>query len=142
MIGKIFEGIYTVEAAEWCNANNAYIEEIEPINGVRRFEVKEVLPYVPPVETEEERQVRIAQLYLTAADVERAVYKVKGITFDDILEMDLQDVDKKALKIELKANHFYRGNPYVNAIGSLLGFTSEQLDNFFETNDYKALENN
>jgi hypothetical protein len=42
-------------------------------------------------------------------------------------------------KIELKANHFYRGNPYVSAVGALLGFTSEQLDKFFETNDYTVL---
>jgi hypothetical protein len=50
-----------------------------------------------------------------------------------------QGLDVKALRIELKANHFYRGNPYVNAVGSLLGFTEEQLDKFFETNDYTYL---
>jgi hypothetical protein len=48
-------------------------------------------------------------------------------------------LDVKALKIELKANHFYRGNPYVDAIGGLLGFTKEQLDKFFEFNDYTYL---
>ena len=48
-------------------------------------------------------------------------------------------VDIKALKIELKANNFYRGNPYVNVIGGLLGFTTEQLDEFFETGDYTKL---
>ena len=46
-------------------------------------------------------------------------------------------LDIKALKIELKANHFYRGNPYVDAIGGLLGFTSEQLDKFFEDGNYQ-----
>ena len=65
MIGQIFENTYTIEVAEWCNANNCYIEEIEPIDGVRRFEVKEVQPYV---ETEEERQQRIAQLTMTPLD--------------------------------------------------------------------------
>ena len=50
-----------------------------------------------------------------------------------------QGLDIKALKIELKANNFYRGNPYVSAIGSLLGFTSKQLDEFFETGDYNVL---
>ena len=49
------------------------------------------------------------------------------------------NIDVKALKIELKANHFYRGNPYVEAVGALLGFTPEQLDKFFETNDYTCL---
>lgn len=30
-IGQIFEGIYSPECALWCNENNAYIEEIEPV---------------------------------------------------------------------------------------------------------------
>ena len=91
---------------------------------------------------------RIAMLNLTGADVERGIYKARGMDFDDIiafveaqpLSEDGQPVvDIKALKIELKANNFYRGNPYVNAVGALLGFTSEQLDKFFETKDYKYL---
>lgn len=111
--------------------------------------------------TEEEialqEKERIAKLYLTGADVERGIYQARGMDFDDIItlvehlskgELDLEtgeiinkgvDIDVKALKIELKANHFYRGNPYVNAVGALLGFTSEQLDKFFETNDYTYL---
>lgn len=86
---------------------------------------------------------RIAQLYLTGADVERGIYKAKGMDFEDIVNFitnNPQDgLDIKALKIELKANNFYRGNPYVSAIGQLLGFTEEQLDQFFETNDYTVL---
>lgn len=86
---------------------------------------------------------RIAKLYLTGADVERGIYQAKGMDFDDILnfvtENPPEGLDVKALKIELKANHFYRGNPYVNAVGALLGFTSEQLDKFFEFNDYTYL---
>lgn len=88
-------------------------------------------------------------MFLTGTDVERAILAVKGMDFDDVIEMvetmqfaeetQAQKIDLKALKIELKANHFYRGNPYVNAIGNLLGFTTEQLDKFFETNDYKEL---
>ena len=88
-------------------------------------------------------QERIAKLYLTGADVERGIYQAKGMDFDDIVAMVTQlqpdGLDVKALKIELKANHFYRGNLYVNAVGALLGFTSEQLDKFFETNDYTTL---
>ena len=86
---------------------------------------------------------RIAKLYLTGADVERGIYQAKGMDFDDILAFVMANppigLDVKALRIELKANHFYRGNPYVNAVGALLGFTSEQLDKFFETNDYTTL---
>lgn len=86
---------------------------------------------------------RIGNLYLTGADVERGIYQAKGMDFDDIMAFVMANppigLDVKALKIELKANHFYRGNPYVNAVGALLGFTTEQLDKFFETNDYTVL---
>ena len=76
---------------------------------------------------------RINMLSLTAADVERALYKSKGIDFDDIIELvkDNPDVDLKALKIELKANNFYRGNPWINQIALLLGYTSDELDYLF-----------
>ena len=86
---------------------------------------------------------RIGNLYLTGADVERGIYQAKGMDFDDILAFVMANppvgLDVKALRIELKANNFYRGNPYVNAVGTLLGFTSEQLDKFFEYNDYTYL---
>lgn len=99
-------------------------------------------------QAQKERE-RIAKLFLTGADVERGIYQAIGKDFEDIIEMvetlifaeapQVQGIDLKALKIELKANHFYRGNPYVNAVGALLGFTSEQLDKFFDTNDYTVL---
>ena len=91
---------------------------------------------------------RIAMLNLTGADVERAIYKARGMDFDDIISyLEAQPlaedgqavVDIKALKIELKANNFYRGNPYVQKIGEILGFTDQQLTKFFETNDYTKL---
>ncbi|MBR5304949.1 MAG: hypothetical protein IKU37_09015 [Candidatus Gastranaerophilales bacterium] len=94
-------------------------------------------------EKEQQEKERIAKLYLTGADVERGIYQAKGMDFEDIIELvtklQPERLDIKALKIELKANNFYRGNPYVEAIGQLLGFTSEQLDKFFETNDYTVL---
>ena len=97
---------------------------------------------------EEERQAqkereRIGQLYLTGADVERGIYQAKGMDFEDILNLVMQlqpeGLDIKALKIELKANNFYRGNPYVSMIGSLLGFSETQLDLFFKDGNYEHL---
>lgn len=90
---------------------------------------------------------RTAMLNLTAADVERAIYKAKGMDFDDVIDLveaqalseETPAIDIKALKIELKANNFYRGNPYIDVVGTLLGFTKEQLDKFFDTNDYRYL---
>ena len=95
--------------------------------------------------TEEElaqkEQERLAMLNMTGADVERAIYKVKGIDFDDILAMVKANpaIDEKALKIEFKANNFFRGNPYIEQVGALLGFTSDMLDRFFDTKDYHEL---
>ena len=100
-------------------------------------------------EIEQQEKERIAKLFLTGADVERGIFKARGADFEDIIKMigqmqidsdpRTEGIELKALKIELKANNFYRGNPYVNAIGALLGFTDEQLDLFFETNDYTVL---
>ena len=105
--------------------------------------LSEKCPMKSDEQKEQEEKERIAKLYLTGADVERGIYQAKGMDFDDIValvtQMQPQGLDIKALKIELKANNFYRGNPYVNAIGQLLGFTKEQLDKFFETNDYRVL---
>lgn len=102
--------------------------------------------YMTALEAEAKERERINMLSLTAADVERAIYKAKGLDFEDILEQlsgyaaeQLGGLDLKALKIELKANNFYRGNPYIDAVGTILGFTKEQLDEFFETNDYRYL---
>ena len=92
------------------------------------------------IEQQKERE-RLDMLFMTGSDVERAIYKVKGIDFDDILAMvkDNPTIDAKALKIEFKANNFYRGNPYISQVGTLLGFTSEQMDRFFDTKDYHYL---
>ena len=98
---------------------------------------EEYAEYLKEVEAE-----RIANLSLTAADVERAIYKAKGMDFDDIVETveamneaGTADIDIKALKIELKANYFYRGNDYVEQIGTLLGYSSDDLDYLFENGE-------
>ena len=141
--------------------NGRVIEETE--TAVYALEANEMMnedgmPVINPnyeAEQAQKERERLDMLNLTAADVERAIYKAKGIDFDDVVAlveqyneaapMDAEGqsaaIDIKALKIELKANNFYRGNPYINAVGTLLGFTSEQLDNFFETGDYTELLN-
>ena len=90
-----------------------------------------------------EREEKLGTLSLTKADVFRAIRKVKGYDKEDLLSkiqtLDIPDFDIKDLKIELEANYFYRKNPYISMIGDYLGFSKEQLDLFFETNDYTAL---
>lgn len=136
-------------------------------------------------ELAQQEQERISMLSLTAADVERGIYKATGKDFDDVIsyietaiannsvmlndsetsqefenatekscdssampqndnnvvlnDSDAIQIDIKALKIELKANNFYRGNPYVDIVGNILGLTKTQLDKFFETGDYTKL---
>ena len=135
---QLTEGVINLEVEE--ALYNAYAENTD----MYIWDGQEVVidPGFEAKQAQKERE-RIAKLYLTGADVERGIYQAKGMDFDDIIEFVTANppvcFDVKALKIELKANNFYRGNPYVNAVGALLGFTSEQLDKFFETGDYKEL---
>lgn len=110
----------------------------------------EVIDNTQEYEQEQARKEaeRIAMLNLTAADVERAIYKAKGIDFEDVIAqleaMPLTEdstpvIDIKALKIELKANNFYRGSEWVITVGAMLGFTPKQLDLFFEDGNYEHL---
>lgn len=78
-IGHIYINDYPESAAEWCNTNNAYIEEIEPQNGHRRFEVKAV-----PAPTPEEQQQALMEQKkaLRAEAVSRITVEVDGMVFD------------------------------------------------------------
>ena len=97
--------------------------------------------YVLKDEAWEEKQVliekeRIAKLKLTKREVFLGLYQAKGVTPDQI---KAQITDPAAL-IEFEyANDYFRGNPLIDMVGATLGFTSEQLDRFFETNDYTCL---
>jgi hypothetical protein len=54
-IGQIFEGEYPPEAAVFCNSRgDCYIDEIEPQNGVRRFQIVAV-----PEPTDEDFAVHV-----------------------------------------------------------------------------------
>lgn len=76
-IGQIFIGTYPEDAAEWCNNNNAYIDEIEPENNTRRFQIKEQEPYVPTPED-------IDKLTMTAWDFV-GVLKQAGLNSNQIM---------------------------------------------------------
>lgn len=65
-INQLFEESYPPEAAAWCNSNRAYIEEIAPVDGVRRFQIVAV----PEPTAEELAAARISELqaYLDSTD--------------------------------------------------------------------------
>ena len=89
-------------------------------------------------ELQQQRKEQTAKLSMTKREMFLGLYQAKGITPD---MLKAQITDPQAL-IEFEyANDYYRGNPLINVIGSQLGFTSEQLDKFFETKDYKELIN-
>jgi len=97
--------------------------------------------YVLKDEAWEEKQKqaekeRIAKLSLTKREVFLGLYQAKQIT-PDMIKAQITD---PAVLIEFEyANDYYRGNPLIDVIGNTLGITSEQLDKFFETNDYTTL---
>ena len=118
--------------------NNQKLDFIVKYNHNLGYEIKETNNALEAWGLDEEEKAqkereRINMLFLTRADVERALYKSKGIDFDDVIELvkDNPEIDIKALKIELKANNFYRGNPYINQIGSLLNLSPDELDYLF-----------
>lgn len=90
-------------------------------------------------EAEKERQ-RLDALYLTPSDVERALYKAKGMDFEDLKTLISQQaptIDMKALAIEFRANNFYRGvvvngMRLIDTVGALLGYTPVDMDYLFE----------
>lgn len=94
--------------------------------------------------TEEEIAVkereRLDSLTLTPADVERALYKAKGMDFEDLKALIMQalpTIDIKELSIEFRAKDFYRGATsngmrLFDVVGQLLGYTSDDMDYLFE----------
>lgn len=111
--------------------------------------------YILKDEAWEEKQAqkeaeRIAHLSLTRGDVLRGLLLAKGVTKEQISQMieamptssQEQIVAKELAKIDFEdALNFYRGVPLIDTIGLQLGITKEQLDEFFETNDYRYLTN-
>ena len=87
-------------------------------------------------EQKQKEKERIAKLKLTKREVFLGLYQAKGVTPDMI---KAQITDAQAL-IEFEyANDYYRGNPLIDVVGAKLGITPEQLNKFFETNDYTYL---
>ena len=106
--------------------------------------------YVLKDEAWEEKQAqkereRIAMLSLTRGDVFRGLLMAKQVTRTQIRAMienneTLSILEKEMALIDFdEALNFYRGNALIDTLGLTLGITSEQLDEFFETNDYTVL---
>ena len=87
-------------------------------------------------EKQEQERKRINLHSMTKREMFLGLYQAKQITPD---MLKAQITDPQAL-IEFEyANDYYRGNPLIGVIGGQLGFTTGQLDKFFETKDYHYL---
>ena len=107
------------------------IKEVEEGYVIYDFELMTV-EEMEAKEAQKERQ-RLSLLSMTKREMFLGLYQAKGITPD---MLKAQITDPQAL-IEFEyANDYYRGNPLIDVIGAQLGFTTEQLDKFFETKDY------
>ena len=107
--------------------------------------LKDKCPMKTDEEKEQEEKERVAKLSLTRGDVFRGLLQAKGITRAQIRTMIENNETLSALQKEMalidfdEALNFYRGNPLIDTLGATLGITKEQLDQFFETNDYTYL---
>lgn len=135
--------------------HNLNLEIYYTPTGIYALEPNEILvngkPEInPDYETEQAKlnKQRIAHLSLTRGDVFRGLLLAKGITraqIKSILESLPESTPEELITKELalidfdEALNFYRGKEIIDAIGARLGITSEQLDMFFETNDYTFL---
>ena len=78
-INQLFEEVYPPEAAAWCNSNRAYIEEIAPVDGVRRFQIVAV----PEPTAKELAAAALAQAKADRATAVAAItVEVDGMVFD------------------------------------------------------------
>ena len=90
------------------------------------------------IEKQRER-LRLDALTLTPADVERALYKAKGMDFEDLktfIAANVPTIDIKGLAIEFRAKDFYRGATangirLFDVVGQLLGYTASDMDYLF-----------
>lgn len=87
-------------------------------------------------EQEQIKREQLNMLSLTKREVFLALYKAKGITPERLRAMI---TDPEALIEVDYAERFYRGNPLIDSIGALLGFTPEMLDRFFESGEWEEL---
>ena len=80
-------------------------------------------------EIEQFKKARLAKRSLTKREVFLALYRDKGITPEQI-RAKIEDTEAS---IEFDyATEYYRGNPLIDQVGAILGYSSEDLDYLFE----------
>jgi len=118
------------------NHNNDYLIEEQ--------ENKLVALGLTESELQEKEAERTAKLHLTRGDVFRGLLQAKGVTRTQLramIEAMPDGIDKEMALIDFdEALEFYRGVALIDTVGLALGITSNQMTEFFETNDYQKLK--
>lgn len=104
--------------------------------------------YLTEKEKARKERERIDKLTLTPADVERALYKAKGMDFTDLKNLIAEvvpTIDMKALSIEFRAKDFYRGAVaggvrLFDTVGAILGYAPDDMDYLFENKELPEKE--
>lgn len=109
-IGQIFNKEYPIDAVVWCDSNNAYIDEINPINKERRFQIKVQEPPAP---------VDVDTLTMTALDFVNFL-KQAGLT-------DLQIEQYLNANITVKHQLQFCQNVYCGVAKALMPNTYEGI---------------
>ncbi len=116
-------------ATQWIISQGYTEQEVEQSDITGGWYLSGFAPMKTDEEKEKEERERINLLSLTKREVFLALYKDKGITPDKLRE---QITDPEAL-IEFDfAESYYRGNPLIDKIGIMLGYSIEDLDHLFE----------
>lgn len=137
-----------------CQCMNDEIQNVEVSEEVFSAFIEDNLRYVwdgekvienPNYETDKQARLReeLDRLTLTPADVERALYKAKGMDFDDLKALiaeKIPNIDLKGLAIEFRAKDFYRGATanhlrLFDVVGQLLGYTPDDMDYLFQNGE-------
>ena len=129
------EGFTSIEVSE--EVYNNFVED----NDKYIYSDGEIIenPDYEEIKARKHRQ-ELDALTLTPADVERALLKAKGMDFEDLKTFlknkGYTDLQIKAIGVELRASDFFRGATLngiriVDAIGGLLGYTTEDMDYLF-----------
>ena len=105
--------------------------------------------FITDEEYKQKQKENIAKLHLTRGDVFRGLLQARGVTRAQLRQIinnlpeenQEQAITKEMALIDFdEALEFYRGNALIETVGEMLGITSEMMDKFFETKDYRELQ--
>lgn len=96
-VGQVFEGIYPSLAAQWCNEQgDCFIDELEPVDGVRHFEIKK-----SSAEELKQRKISVIKSALSEIDLKsiRAI-RAGEAEYIEVYETQAQELRARLAELE------------------------------------------